>query len=313
MGVRAWLDGHPLVLRTCWALRDVAITGPWHPLLLAFCRKYSNNPPISATASSLLPDLDRGRVAARLGKDGWAGGFRLPVEQVDRIVEFTERSPRQRYDDAHRHCEALREIACDATVLEVARRYLGAEPILYSSAIWRSRKVERPEKVRDSHLFRFHFDVADVKSLVLFVYLSDVDEQSGPHLVIPGTHRRKSLWDTMRLYLDDPTAQRRYVDKIRMITGQRGTAFFEEQTTYHKQSIPQKPRLMLAITYTVWRRPGQHRFLPGPRRGRVRPQGHPVHGAGRSPGLDREAGQGDAQAARSMSRPRRWITTITTP
>jgi hypothetical protein len=255
----------------------IALTGPWHPLLLAFCRMCANNPRISATPNTLLPELDPRSLALRLEQDGWAEGFLLPAEQVNRILEFTERSPQQTYDEPHRHCKALWEIACDANVLEVARLYLRGEPILYHSVIWRSMGVNNPDHVRDFHLFRFHFDVADVKSLVLFIYLSDVDEQSGPHMVISGTHHCKSLWNTLRLYLDEQTAQARYADKIRLVTGERGTAFFEEQTTYHKQLVPQKPRMMLRITYTLWRVPGRHRFLPGLRRGRGEPQiyGHP--------------------------------------
>jgi hypothetical protein len=250
------------MLRAAWAGRMIAITGPWHPLVLAFCRRYANNPRIPPASPSPPLELDPPGIAARLERDGWANGFRLPVAQVERILGFTEREPQQRYDDPHRHCDALRQVACDPKVLEVARRYLGAEPILFGSVIWRSRGVKEPALCRD-HIFRFHFDVADVKSLVLFVYLSDVDEQSGPHVVISGTHRHKPLWETARLYLDERTARDRFPGRIQVVTGGRGTAFFEEQTTYHKQAIPHKPRLMLAITYTLWRVPGRHRILPG--------------------------------------------------
>ena len=267
-----WLKSIPHVERIGGTIRMVAITGPWHPLLLGFCQMYTNNPRISATPNTLLPKLDPHSTAARLERDGWAEGFLLPAEQVDRILEFTERSPQQRYDDPHRHCEALWEIACDPNVLEVARLYLGGEPILYHSVIWRNNGVNNPDQVRDFHLYRFHHEVADVKSLALYLYLSDVDEQNGPHMVISGTHHRKSLWHTVRAYLDEQAAQDRYVDKIRMITGGRGTAFFEEQTIYHKQLIPQKPRMMLRITYTLWRVPGRQRFLPRLRRSRGEPQ-----------------------------------------
>ena len=260
------------IRRVGWAIRMTAIQGPWQPLVLACCRRYAHNPRIAATPHTLLPELDPRSIAARLAHDGWAEGFLLPAEHVDRILAFTEQSPQQRYEEPHRHCEAVWEVACDPKVLEVVRLYLGGEPILYHSVIWRNKGVNNPEHVRDSHLYRFHFDVADVKSLVLYTYLSDVDEQSGPHMIISGTQHSKPLWDTIRLYLGDQTAQARYADRIRLITGKCGTTFFEEQTAYHKQLVPQKPRMMLRITYTLWRRPGPHRFLPRLRRAHGAPQ-----------------------------------------
>ena len=88
--------------------------------------------------------MDPRRIVSRLEQEGWAEGFLLPAEQINRILEFTERAPQQMYDEPHRHCETLREIACDANVLEVARMYLQGEPILYHSVIWRNTGVNNP-------------------------------------------------------------------------------------------------------------------------------------------------------------------------
>jgi hypothetical protein len=233
----------------------MAITGPWQSLLLAYCRARAKRPQVRATPVSLLPEMIPSGVAARLERDGWAECSRLPVQQLLQISEFFENSPRARLGEPHEHCKALWDLAHDPNVLQVVRLYLKGEPILYNSVIWRTEGVKHPDYVRQTHHLRFHFDVADVKSLCLFIYLSHVDEDCGPHIVISGTHHRKSLWDTARLYLDDGRAQARYADRIRMITGGPGTAFFEEQTVYHKQLMPLKPRLMLRITYTLWRSP----------------------------------------------------------
>jgi hypothetical protein len=159
-----------------------------------------------------------------------------------------------RHDDPHRRCRAVWRVAHDPQALAVARHYLGADPIVHNSVIWRTRGIGDASHFSHMHIFRFHFDVADIKSLVLFVYLTDVDETSGPHVVIRGTHRRKSLWATLKLYLDDAIAQQRFGRRIDQITGARGTAFFEEQTAYHKQLMPKRPRTMLRITYTLARR-----------------------------------------------------------
>src|SRR4051812_28869976 len=104
MSLRTWLEGHARVRRVFWAFRMADIAGPWHSILLAICRRCANNPRISPSLETPLPGLDPPLVAARLERDGWSDVFRLPAERVERILEFTERSPRQRYDDPHQHC-----------------------------------------------------------------------------------------------------------------------------------------------------------------------------------------------------------------
>lgn len=138
--------------------------GPWHALLLAFCRRYANNPRPTETASALLPDLNPDRIADRLEQEGWADGIQIPAGRIARIREFTDELAQPRCDDAHEQCEALREVAYDPKVLEVVRRYFRAEPIVFHSVIWRNVGLKSIACAPKSHIYRFHFDVADVRS-----------------------------------------------------------------------------------------------------------------------------------------------------
>jgi hypothetical protein len=54
--------------------------------------------------------------------------------------------------------------------------------------------------------------------------------------------------------LTDTLAQAKYGDRIKVVTGPRGTGFFEEQTIIHKQALPQEPRVALLITHSLRRR-----------------------------------------------------------
>ena len=247
------LNAKEYAKRIGWFIRMAALTGPWQPLLLFFCRRWGSTPRFPTSEKTVLPDLDPQKVAEKLNLDGWAQAFRLPMLQLEEILAFLEQTPQQSYENPHLHCEALRELASDSKVIDVVRRYIGGEPNLYHSIIWRNKGVANPDQIRDAHLHRFHFDVADVKSLALFAYLTDVDEQCGPHEVISGTHNRKSLWRTALIYLDEREARSRYSGRMNVIVGPRGTAFFEEQTVYHRQAFPKKPRMMLRLTYTLWR------------------------------------------------------------
>jgi hypothetical protein len=249
------LSSNEYARRVGWFVRMAALTGPWQPLLLRLCRTWGRTPRFRASGNTTLPDLDPVKAAEKLEQDGWAQEFRVPTHQLDAILAFLDGTPQQRYDNPHLHCGALRALVSDPKIIDVVRRYLRGEPRLYDSIVWRNGGVANADQVRDSHLYRFHFDVADVKSLALFVYLTDVDEQCGPHEVISGTHHRKSLWRTALLYVDEHDAYRRYPGRANLIVGPRGTAFFEEQTVYHRQSVPKKPRMMLRVTYTLWRAP----------------------------------------------------------
>jgi len=101
----------------------------------------------------------------------------------------------------------------------------------------------------------FHYDLVDIKALTVFVYLTDVDEDSNPHVVIPGTQTRRTPAQILRRSLSDREAERRFAGRMRTITGPRGTGWFEDITTYHKQAGGGKVRLMLTLLYSLHRRP----------------------------------------------------------
>ena len=101
----------------------------------------------------------------------------------------------------------------------------------------------------------FHYDVGDFRSLVLFVYLTDVDEHCGPNIIIQGTHRKTPFRKVLTRYLSDEEAARQFAGNIRVICGKRGYGFFEDLTCYHKRSLGMQKRLMLTISYTLQRTP----------------------------------------------------------
>ncbi len=101
----------------------------------------------------------------------------------------------------------------------------------------------------------FHYDVIDLKALTLFIYLTDVDESSGPHVLIEGSHRENVMTKVAHQFLHAETAEEKYGDRIRWITGKKGTGFFEDLTIYHRQSPTiEKPRLVFQINYVLQRK-----------------------------------------------------------
>lgn len=158
------------------------------------------------------------------------------------------------YYDVHNKCEAVRDIVFNEDLLSVVRDYLGAEPtLLFSNIIWTFPVHNKGQRVDEVGQFGFHFDIPDFKSLAVFVYLSDVDEDCGPHVVIGGTHQKKPLQSLFLNTLSRRKAQRKYKDRIEVFTGKKGTAVMEDIYSYHKATNPHKPRLALKFFFGVQR------------------------------------------------------------
>jgi len=88
----------------------------------------------------------------------------------------------------------LIELANSPALLAVAERYLGCTPTLYSlNAWWSFNGQERPAEVSQT----FHRDLDDFRFCTLFVYLTDVDDESGPHVYVRRTHRHALLEQEM--------------------------------------------------------------------------------------------------------------------
>ena len=84
---------------------------------------------------------------------------------------------------------------------------------------------------------------------------------SGPHVLIEGTHKRKSFGELRDRVLDDQVAQKKYGNRITAILGSRGAAFLEDTTSFHKVADGTKNRLMLSIHYVLRRRVPPERTL----------------------------------------------------
>lgn len=123
-----------------------------------------------------------------------------------------------KYWNPHQDCPAIDRLARDPAVVDIARRYLGVEPVLWLTQLrWsfgdpmEQREVLsslHPEPVQyDSDAF--HYDTLDFKSLTIFINLTDVGPESGPHMVIENTHKTKSFDEICHIILSDTMAQKK--------------------------------------------------------------------------------------------------------
>ena len=132
------------------------------------------------------------------------------------------------------------------------RAYFGCEPFLIECKLFVSSNRQDPELSS-----AFHFDHAGARSLNVQVYMTDVDEDSAPHVLVAGTHRGKKLGDYFRERLPVEEAARRFPDTIRTITGPAGTVLLENAEIFHRRAFATKPRVALIMVFSTDRR----RFL----------------------------------------------------
>jgi hypothetical protein len=207
--------------------------------------------------------VDTEQIVHRINEIGYAHVGNIPGEYVTQILDYCIIHKQTLYWNPHTNCEAVNRICRNAKVVEIARKYMGTEPILWLTTLrWSfpfsdNRADFYPmtySEPTEHHIYTFHYDIIDFKSLTLFVYLTDIDSDSGAHSVIERTHNNKRLKDIKNLTLDKDVAKEKFGDRIKVILGKKGTAFFEETSTYHRVEVCKSRRLILSIDYVLQRK-----------------------------------------------------------
>jgi hypothetical protein len=168
-----------------------------------------------------VPVSSRGGAPARVVYD--------PAHPIADIYKFREADLVQ---DA-----AVQDLMADETMLSLAQAYLGCAPILSMVTMWWSAAHSMAPNADAAQLF--HFDMDRIKWLKIFVYVTDVAADNGPHVFIAGSHRRHSqpaaLLRKGYARLSDAEVAAHYAaDRVVVFTGPRGMVFAEDTRGFHK-------------------------------------------------------------------------------
>ncbi len=110
----------------------------------------------------------------------------------------------------------------DPYILSLSQAYLGCFPTLYSLNSWWYIYKNQVYGTQNNHR-----DHDDFRFLALFIYLTDVDETTGPHVFYPGTQDGSES------------------DRSIVITGKAGTAILADTFAIHRgQPLQQGSRLV---------------------------------------------------------------------
>ncbi len=139
----------------------------------------------------------------------------------------------------------------DPLILQAMELYLGCKPMIDNIGCWWSFAGRTAAKGTQ----RYHRDLDCFGGAKLFIYLTDVDEDSGPHVFVKGSHQSKKL-ATGQAQSDDAVRQAFGCSSEVSIGGRAGTRFMADTFGYHKGVLPGKTsRLLLCAQYTVNRTP----------------------------------------------------------
>lgn len=250
-----------------------------------WARKWRSHTAAIHHDGSLLEDVDVDNVVSGLQADGLVTGLRLRPEALRSLQLFCEegvcfgngesRYPLHiaekamaeqkygtkfsiaRYLGSLHTCPTVERLAVDPTILAIAGQYFGAEPVLLGGRTWWSFPAESSTLRKTFDGQCFHYDLDDYYAMAFLFYLSDVDEQSGPHIYVRTSHRRKPLRFLLAPLRSRP--DQKIVDfygpgSIILVCGSAGSGFVEDLFCYHKGSHPLgRNRLVLQFRYGLRR------------------------------------------------------------
>ena len=146
-------------------------------------------------------------------------------------------------------------VANNELVLAVVSQYLRCRPTIDNIYSWWSI-AGRPAPIQEQF---FHRDNPSVRFLKLFIYLTDVTADDGPHVFIKGSHQTDELLTVGRRFGDEEVTRATSNDRVMRFTGAFGTAFLEDTFGLHKGEVPiRSDRLIFQVTYCTLASPSSY-------------------------------------------------------
>jgi hypothetical protein len=124
----------------------------------------------------------------------------------------------------------------DEGIMEIAGRYLQCRPVIAQVAAWWTF----PRGQADSASAQlYHFDLGGIKWLKVFVYMTDVGPENGPHAFIRGSHRTigRKIWRDGRYTDEEVFSMYSKSDEV-VFTAPVGTVLIEDTLGFHKGMPP---------------------------------------------------------------------------
>ena len=264
------------ILKAFWKEFSFQISRPYHLVRTAYpvwfnilnreARKlYEDEPPaLNTVAERIVRDLKSTGIAVAHLEELFPGADLLGQLQKhaqkllesakikkgkEFLLQLTELRPVLNFNDP------LVQLALAPNVLNIVNAYLEifAKFKTFSLNLTLTMPLNSPATKSQ----RWHRDPEDKKMCKMFVYLSDVDENSGPFIYIPESHyggkwRKVFPQRPPRGYYPPDGAVERVIpaEAIKKMTGRAGTILFGDPSGLHKGGYALgRERLMFTVTF----------------------------------------------------------------
>jgi hypothetical protein len=246
--------------------------------------KPNSNLEVPLLSPSLFNLINVPEAVAHLKQEGYYAGLNLPQSTVQAILSYAQTHPchgdrNSQFEFYIDHkaeaeaafsrqfllasytsdpCLAMTQIINDANLKAIAAQYFGSNPVLVGSELLWSFPVQSDSTQRLKAAQVMHYDIDDYQCLKFFVYLTDVDENSGAHACIAKTHRNKKLLHQLMGQRSSKIADDKLIaeyggeKKVVTFCGQSGFGFVEDPFCFHRGNpVKQNARLMLQVEYAA--------------------------------------------------------------
>ena len=150
--------------------------------------------------------------------------------------------------------EDIKSLIKDPILLKIVSSYLEVNhPYMSGANLWWSFKnknnISSSEAAQE-----FHFDLDSIKWLKIFIYFTDVTENNGPHIYIPGSHiegmKSNRLLSEGYKRISEKEMSNHQQIKPKKIMGKKGTIIIGDTKCFHKGNpILSGSRLMFQLQY----------------------------------------------------------------
>lgn len=239
--------------------------------------------PTYQDTNSIFKEVNVDLVVEQLRSEGVYEGINLPQDRVLAIQEFSQSASylgnaktefrffldekdeaelryQQKFLTAHhlnpsQHCKTIENVAEDPKLWEIAAKYLETKPILIETRLWWTFVPKEPVNKSLLLPYNFHYDLEDYRFIKFMFYLKNVNEYSGSHVCIKGSHNKKKLRD--QLSLIRVTSEQEIFDyygaeKVSTICGEAGSGFVEDFYCFHRGTLPiLQDRLVLEVKFAM--------------------------------------------------------------
>ncbi len=163
------------------------------------------------------------------------------------IRSVTDNLPVDQYQEIHAVDQNIRRFVDDPALKNLVRRYFQAEPVMLECTLM----ITCNEKgALENMPAQYHFDYATWDFVNIFVYLTDVLDESGYHEVIEASHGKKTFSDLIyQPEISIEEALRRFDSGFRPLKGRAGSIYMENTEAFHRRKPSSEKRVMLNMLY----------------------------------------------------------------